>query len=165
MSPSYDVHRPDFEGTTTESWADPSVAAYDASDPAELADNFLLSASGFPPDDADDLALPVVDTDDQLNLEALEEARSGVEGVDTDADLAPATHAKARRLVEKLVQENFERGDPEAKPKEGRQAQREARQAAQEERREQRAKEQELRETDAQETNREEIPPDQDSSG
>lgn len=165
MSPSYDVHRPDFEGTTAEELEDPSVADYDASDPGELADRVLLSASGFPPDDASDLALPVVDAEDRLSLRALEAARSGVEGVDADADLSASTQAEARRLVETLVAEHFEEGDPEARPEDGTQAHREARAAANERQREQRAEAQDLRETEAQETNREDIPPDQDSSG
>lgn len=165
MSDNYELHRPDVEGTSKDDWQSHTPADYEADDLANLAGHFLLSASGFPPQSADDLALPVVDEDGDLNLNALEAARAGAEGVDVDADLAPETHAEARRLVETLVGENFESGDPEAGPEGAPEQRGEARDAAQTARREQDEQEKRLREDEAQEASRENIPPDQDASG
>jgi hypothetical protein len=67
----YERHEPDYSGTTTAEWDAPRESDFETDDLSEIADHFVLSASGFPPVAFSDLKLPVVDPDGNLNENAL----------------------------------------------------------------------------------------------
>lgn len=104
---SDELHEPTYYGTTAERWDEPGRQAYDDSRVEAVDDHFLLSASGFPPDSYDDLALPVVDEEGQLNRNALADAAYGpdsVEQLDVDEEL----EEEVKELVHDLLGEEFD---------------------------------------------------------
>ncbi|GAB7014422.1 hypothetical protein [Halolamina salina] len=104
---SHELHEPSFYGTTTERWEEPSRQEFDDSRVAAVDDHYLLSASGFPPDSFEDLALPVVDEDGQLNRNALAAAAYGPGSVET-LDVSEGVVEETRDLVHDLLTENFD---------------------------------------------------------
>lgn len=70
----YEIHEPDYSGTTTGDWDSPQENDFETDDFGEIGAHFVLSSSGFPPENFTDLHLPVVDPDGNLNLNALETA-------------------------------------------------------------------------------------------
>jgi hypothetical protein len=74
---------------------------------SSVADHYLLSASGFPPDDVSDLELQVVDDELNLNRELLHSARRRLEQLD-DLDAIPK--AVVDDELTNLLDEHFENG-------------------------------------------------------
>ena len=103
----YDIHRPTYAGTSKNEWEFPTEANFDTDDLSVIADHFLLSSSGFDdPEEFEDLALPVVNTQGYLSLNGLWAARRGpysVERVECDDE----TKARVRELIDDLGTENF----------------------------------------------------------
>ena len=99
----YDVHVPSFRGTATRGWEPPPPDC----EPTlhALAEHYLLSASGFPPDDADDLALPVVDADGRLHRSALLRARRELRERE---NITVSTATTAMEVVSRLVERSFD---------------------------------------------------------
>jgi hypothetical protein len=105
----YDIHRPSFSGTTKTEWEFPTGGNFDTSDLSTVADRFLLSASGFDdPDEFDDLALPVVNSQGYLSLNGLWAAQRGPYSVERIDDIDEETKAAVRDLIDDLGKENFE---------------------------------------------------------
>lgn len=107
----YDMHEPEFSGTTTDDWDDPQLEDFDTDDLGEVADHFVLSASGFPPENFTDLKLPVVEPSGELNENALQTAKSGGHGVDAVDDIDEDTKEDVEDLIDELANENFEDAD------------------------------------------------------
>lgn len=76
----YEMHEAKFSGTTTDEWDDPQLEDVSTDDLSDVADQFVLSASGFPPENVTDLKLPVVEPSGELNKNALQTAKSGGHG-------------------------------------------------------------------------------------
>ncbi len=102
----YEVHVPSFRGTATEGWEPPSTDC----EPTlhALGEHYLLSASGFPPENADDLALPVVDVEGRLHRTALVRARRELRERD---DITVSTATTGMEVVSRLLDRAFE-GEP-----------------------------------------------------
>lgn len=108
--PGYDLHEPDYSGTTTEEWDAPQQDDFETEDLETIADNFLLSSSGFPPDTFGDLKLPVVEPSGDLNENALQSAHGGAHSVDAIEGIDDETARDAKELLEGLSREVFDRG-------------------------------------------------------
>lgn len=104
----YDLHEPSYSGTTTSEWTAPDREDFDTDDLSEIDEHFLLSASGFPPEDFTDLNLPVVDPDGQLNENALQAAHGGAHSVEAIDDIDAATGQETKSLIEDLSREEFD---------------------------------------------------------
>ncbi|MBV0925041.1 hypothetical protein KTS45_12620 [Halomicroarcula limicola] len=78
--PEFTLHEPTIRGTTK---AEPRIpyeeADFATDDIADLDDYFLLSTSGIPPEDFDDLYLPVCHLDQRLSLPLLRRALDEIE--------------------------------------------------------------------------------------
>ncbi|GAB3680032.1 hypothetical protein GCM10028857_02180 [Salinarchaeum chitinilyticum] len=107
--PGYDLHEPDYSGTTTDDWDAPQQEDFDADDLGRIADSFLLSASGFPPDAFGDLQLPVVEPSGELNENALQSAHGGAHSVDAIEGIDDETVQDVKALLETLSREAFDR--------------------------------------------------------
>ncbi|MDF9747235.1 hypothetical protein [Natrinema salsiterrestre] len=107
----YDMHEPDFSGTTTDEWDEPELEDFDTDDLSEVGEHFILSASGFPPENFTDLKLPVVDPDGNLNRNALQTAKSGGHGVGAIEDLDEETQDEVEDVIDDLANEHFEDAD------------------------------------------------------
>ena len=103
----YDLHEPDYSGTTTEDWDAPRKEDFDTDDLSAIADHFLLSESGFPPERFTDLNLPVVDPDGNLNENALQTAHGGAHSVEAMDDVDEETVERTKDLLEELSEEEF----------------------------------------------------------
>lgn len=102
------VHEPEFSDSADREWNAPDMEDFDTDDLSEIDDHFIVSKSGFPPEKFSDLALPVVEPDGTLNLNALQnaKARAGqVEGLSGD-DLG-----RVESIINRLANENFEDAD------------------------------------------------------
>ncbi|WP_224270444.1 hypothetical protein [Haloprofundus salinisoli] len=104
----YELHEPEFSGTTEGEWDAPQEQDFETDELSEIADHFLLSASGFPPETFTDLKLPVVDPDGDLNKRALQTAKSGGHGVGAIDDIDEETKANTENLIDELANDNFE---------------------------------------------------------
>ena len=101
----YEAHYPDYDGTTTSEWDAPQETDFDTGDLGEIADHFVLSADGFPPENFTDLQLPVVEPGGDLNLNALRTAYSGGHGVDSVDGLSDDEEQRARGILQELADE------------------------------------------------------------
>ncbi|UPM44650.1 hypothetical protein [Halocatena salina] len=104
----YDMHDPDYSGTTTADWNSPQQKDFDTDDLSEIGGHFVLSSSGFPPDEFTDLKLPVVDPNDDLNENALQAAHGGAHSVESIDDIADDTKQDVQNLLEDLSQQEFD---------------------------------------------------------
>ncbi|MFC4540618.1 hypothetical protein ACFO5R_01595 [Halosolutus amylolyticus] len=107
----YEMHDPEFSGTTTEEWDDPQLEDFSTNDLGEVADHFILSASGFPPENFTDLKLPVVDPDGNLNENALRTAKSGGRGVGAVEYLDDEKADEVEDLIDDLANEHVDDAD------------------------------------------------------
>jgi hypothetical protein len=87
----YEMHTPDWSGTTESDWSSPDLEDFETDDLGEVANHFLISLSGFPPDNFGDLKLPVVEPNGELNVNALAAVKGGrgvsaVEGLSDDME-------------------------------------------------------------------------------
>lgn len=104
----YETHDPEYSGTTTEEWDSPQEEDFDTDDLSEIDDHFVLSSSGFPPDNFTDLKLPVVDPDGTLNENALQAAHGGAHSVEAIDDIDDDTKRDVKDRLEDLSQEEFD---------------------------------------------------------
>lgn len=104
---AYELHEPTFYDTTAERWEAPSRQQFDDSRVEAADDHFLLSATGFPPERYEDLELPVVDADGQLNRNALADAAYGPGSVET-LDVPEEIEEEAKDLVHDLLASEFD---------------------------------------------------------
>lgn len=82
------VHEPSYSGTTSEEWNKPSLEDFDTDDLGDVDSHYVVSGSGFPPEDFGDLALPVVEPSGELNVNAVDSAQQlagQVDGLSGDA--------------------------------------------------------------------------------
>lgn len=103
----YEVHEPTFRDTSTERWEAPDRSEFDGDDLESVAEHFLASESGFPPESFDDLAFPVVDADGTLNLHGLQNAHTGPASVET-AGVDEETRRAIKDAIEGLIHTNFD---------------------------------------------------------
>ncbi|ELZ06955.1 hypothetical protein [Natrialba aegyptia] len=107
----YELHDPEFSGTTTDEWSEPQLEDFETDDLGDVADHFLLSATGFPPANFTDLKLPVVDPSGKLNRNALQTAKSGGHGVGAVSDLDDDVQAETESLLDDLANDHFDDAD------------------------------------------------------
>lgn len=103
-----EIHEPEFDDTADQEWNSPDMEDFETDDMSEIDDHFIVSDTGFPPENFTDLALPVVEPDGTLNLNALAnaKARAGqVEGVSGDRE------ERVNDIINRLANENFEDAD------------------------------------------------------
>ena len=103
----YETHEPSYSGTTTEDWDAPQEEDFDTDDLSDIGSHFILSSSGFPPDEFTDLKLPVVDPNDTLNENALQAAHGGAHSVEAIDDINDDTKQDVQDLLEELSQQEF----------------------------------------------------------
>lgn len=103
----YEFHEPTFYGTTAERWEAPASPDLDAGNLETAAGHFLLSTSGFPPDDPADLELPVVDEEGRLNRNALANAAHGPDSVET-LDVSADLETTVKNAIHELLRDEFE---------------------------------------------------------
>lgn len=113
------THEVSFDGTRDGDWTKPDLTEFmnamdaDAESWGDLteeqqnqvASHFLVSKSGFPPENFGDLALPVVETDGQLNLNALQNAKARAGQV---SGLSGDTLGEVENMIDGLANENFD---------------------------------------------------------
>ncbi|MFC7008971.1 hypothetical protein [Halalkalicoccus salilacus] len=104
----YEMHEPDYSDTTEEDWGDPQLNDFETDDLGEVADHFVLSSSGFPPENFSDLKVPVVDPEGNLNLNALQTAHGGAHSVEAIDDVDEGTAEDVKELLEKLARQEFD---------------------------------------------------------
>ncbi|WP_435332865.1 hypothetical protein [Haloarchaeobius sp. TZWWS8] len=104
----YEVHSVEYSATTTDDWSAPAESEFDTDDLCEIADHFLLSSSGFPPEDFGDLSIPLVDAEGRLNLNALETAYAGGHSVEQVEDIDDETVGQAKGIIQSLASEAFD---------------------------------------------------------
>jgi hypothetical protein len=105
---SMEVHMPEFTGTTESDWSSPDMEDFDTDDMSEIAKHYLVSKSGFPPENFGDLALPVVGPEGDLYLNALQNAKargSQVSGLSGDM------LDEVMSMINSLANDNFESAD------------------------------------------------------
>lgn len=103
--PAYELHEPEFDDTTERAWDRHRLNDFDTHDLSAVADHFLLSASGFSPENFEDLTLPVVDPEG--NRDALQVAKGG-HGVEAVEGLDEGTRAEVEALIDRLADEQFD---------------------------------------------------------
>jgi len=112
----YEMHRPEFNGlAANREWSRPNLEDFDVSEdtfselPDEekemVANNFVLSSSGFPPENYGDLSLPVVFPDNELSLSALANAKARVSQVEGISD---EMVTKVKKMLTQMANENFD---------------------------------------------------------
>lgn len=101
-----EVHRPDFSGTTTSDWSKPNLEDFgEDPDMSEVADHFLVSVAGFPPENYGELKLPVVEPNGDLNLNALQNAKARASQTD---GLSGDDLERAVSIINSLANEEFD---------------------------------------------------------
>lgn len=112
----HQVHEPEWSGTAEARWQKPSLEDFtdeswddlDSDGKNSIGDHFIVSKTGFPAENFGDLALPVVSSEGNLNLNALQNAAarasqvSGLSGNDLE---------RAENIINRLANENFEDAD------------------------------------------------------
>ena len=107
-----DIKKPKFDGTTeSESWdghtlndfTDEQWDDLDESEQRDIANHFLISRGGWPPENFSQLGFEVVDTDGNLDLQGLRAAktRSGQAGSDVD-------EGELKEVINELATDNFD---------------------------------------------------------
>lgn len=104
----YEMHEPTYSGTTTSDWESPQMEDFDTDDLSEIGEHFVLSASGFPPENFTDLKIPVVEPGGDLNENALQAAHGGAHSVESIDDIDSDTESDVKELLEELSREEFD---------------------------------------------------------
>lgn len=104
----YQMHEPEYSGTSTAEWESPQMEDFDTDDLSEIGGHFVLSASGFPPENFTDLKVPVVEPGGDLNENALQAAHGGAHSVEAIDDVDSDTEADVKELLEELSREEFD---------------------------------------------------------
>ena len=101
-----EVHTPSFSGTTEAAWNKPALEDFgEDPDLGEVAEHFIVSTTGFPPENYGDLALPVVEPNGELNINALRNAKARAGQVD---GLSGDKLDRAVDVVNTLANEEFD---------------------------------------------------------
>lgn len=109
-----EIHEPEFSDTADQEWNSPDMEDFDTDDLSEIDDHFIVSRSGFAPENFTDLALPVVEPDGTLNLNALANAKARAGQV---SGLSGDKLTEVEQMVTRLANDNFE--DADFEPVEG----------------------------------------------
>lgn len=110
------IHEPEWDGTVDQEWDKPNLEDFtdeawdDLSEDEQntIGDHFIVSQTGFPADNFTDMALPVVEPNGDLNLNALQNAKAragqvtGLSGEDLD---------RVEDMIDEMANENFEDAD------------------------------------------------------
>ncbi len=104
----YEVHTISYSDTTTGDWTAPQEEDFDTDDLGDIDDHFLLSESGFPPENFTDLQIPVVDPDGNLNHNALETAYAGGHSVEAVDGLDDQTVGQVKGMLQNLAESEFD---------------------------------------------------------
>jgi len=111
-----EIHRPKFGSADDREWNSPNLEDFTDKSWSDMSDSekeavgrhFLISKSGFPAENFGDLALPVVEPDGTLNLNALSNAKARVgqvSGIDEDEI------RRVSKMINNLANGNFEDAD------------------------------------------------------
>jgi hypothetical protein len=100
-----DIHEPEFDGTTMKDWSSPDMEDFNTEDMSELDNHFLVSTSGFPPENFGDLKLPVVEPNGELSLSALQNAKARANQVD---GLSGEELDEVMSMITMMANDNFE---------------------------------------------------------
>jgi hypothetical protein len=103
----YEMHTPDWSGTTEDDWSSPDLEDFDTDDPGEVANHFLISSSGFPPENFTDLKLPVVEPNGDLSRNALVAVKGG-RGASAVDGLSDEMESEIIEWVNKTANEEFD---------------------------------------------------------
>jgi len=98
-------HRPSFSGTTTGDWSAPDLEDFGTDDLSVVDNHFVVSSTGFPPDNFTDLSLPVVTPDGELSLPALRNAKARASQV---SGLSGEALSRAKGIINSLAEKNFD---------------------------------------------------------
>lgn len=112
----HEVHEPEFSGTREAPWSKPSLEDFtdeswddlSSDEKNSIADHFIGSSTGFPPENFGDLFLPVVDSEGNLVLNALQNAKARVGQV---SGLSDEDQNRAENIINRLAEGNFEDAD------------------------------------------------------
>ena len=104
----YEVHSISYDDATTEDWSAPNEQDFDTDELSAIDDHFLLSETGFPPDNFTDLEIPVVDVDGNLNLNALETAYAGGHSVEAIDGIDDQTVGEVKDTIQSLAESEFD---------------------------------------------------------
>lgn len=104
----YAMHDVEFTGTTERSWDAPDMEDFDTDDMSEIDNHFLISMSGFPPENYGDLKLPIVEPNGDLNINALAAAKGG-RGVSQVTGLDDEMEEEIVEYINDLANEEFDR--------------------------------------------------------
>jgi hypothetical protein len=104
----YEMHTPEWSGTTEQDWSRPDLEDFDTDDLSEVANHFLISSSGFPPENFTDLKLPVVEPNGELNVNALAAVKGG-RGASAVDGLSSEMEDEIDGMVNDLANEEFDR--------------------------------------------------------
>lgn len=104
----YDMHTPSWSGTTSSDWSRPDMEDFDTDDLSEIADHFLISMTGFPPENYGDLKLPVVEPSGDLNVNALAAVKGG-RGVSAVDGLSSEMEDEIVEWVNMTANEEFDK--------------------------------------------------------
>lgn len=110
------VHTPEFSDTREAPWNEPSLEDFSdmswdemsSEEKSDISAHFLVSKTGFPPENFGDLSLPIVDSEGNLVLNALQnaKARAGqVSGLSGDA------LSQVENTIDRLANDNFSDAD------------------------------------------------------
>jgi len=111
----YEMHTPDWSGMTEGEWNSPDMEDFDTDDLSEISSHFLISSTGFPPENFGDLKLPVVEPNGDLNVNALSAVKGG-RGVSAVDGLSESMEEDIVDWVNETANSEFERnwGEEEA---------------------------------------------------
>jgi len=104
----WDFHEPTWDGTTESEWDSPDMEDFDTDDLGEIAAHFLISQTGFPPENFTDLALPIVEPNGDLNVNALSAVKGG-RGVSAVEGLPSEMEDEIVDYVNNLASEHFDK--------------------------------------------------------
>lgn len=107
------VHRVDFDDTTRSDWSEPTLNDFtemmwdelNESRKSEISDHYLYTVGEFPPENFSDLRLPVVDSEGNLNLNALQNAKARVGQI---SGISDSQVDEIKTIINDLAESNFE---------------------------------------------------------
>lgn len=100
----HQYHVPEWDMATKIGWDKPTLEDFGTDNLDEISQHYLVSETGFPPENFSDLKLPVVDENGTLNLRALRVAKrsaSQISGVEDEVA------EKAVLIANVLIRSNF----------------------------------------------------------
>jgi len=112
-----EIHEPQFEDTADQEWNTPDLEDFgrgdswddlSESDRSAIEGHFIVSKTGFPAENFGDLALPVVEPDRTLNLNALANAKARAGQV---TGLTGEALKRVESMITQMANDNFEDAD------------------------------------------------------